>query len=411
MTGVVNQWHGSARNAFLIIFARGVSDFGAFLNMVALSTYVYILSNSVMHISIFLAARVAGGIFASSIGTLFFRRFIGKWSLIWFDVLRALLLASLFVIPQSMQVYILPIIAFGIGLGNSMFSIGINTQIPYLIQDSKRVSVNGWLSSISATSAVLGSLVSGLVVALSGYDAVFALNIITYLLAGIIIYPITILRDPSKQKTSSNKEWQNLFKALRGHKMLAFILLITMADTLGSAAHNVGFPIISKLITPESISSTVGLILALWAIGKFGGARLISRLLKNKNNLSMERFFMLGVFLMSTGFILLFAQSSTMWLIPFAMWAGLGDGVSEVSLLSRVQNESDEVRLPIFSLLTLMQMTGFGIGMLIVAPFFVWWAPMYVVILFHGIPIGIMLMVFCKMYSHLFKQTDTMIAK
>ena len=411
MTDVTNQWHGSARNAFLIIFARGISDFGAFLNMVALSTYVYILSNSVLHVSIFLAARVAGGIFASSIGTLFFRKFIGKWSLIWFDVLRALLLISLFVVPQLTQIYILPIIAFGIGLGNSMFSIGINTQIPYLIQDSKRVSVNGWLSSVSATAAVLGSLVSGLVVALSGYDAVFIVNIITYLLAGIIIYPITILREPNKQQSASGKEWRNLVKVLRGHKMLGFILLITMADTLGSAAHNVGFPIISKLITPESISSTMGLILAFWAIGKFGGARLISRLLKNKNNLSMERFFMLGVFLMSTGFILLFSQNSTMWLIPFAIWAGLGDGVSEVSLLSRVQNESDEVRLPIFSLLTLMQMTGFGIGMLIVAPFFVWWTPMYVVLLFHGIPIGIMLIVLYKMYNHLFKQNYAIIRK
>lgn len=118
----------------------------------------------------------------------------------------------------------------------------------------------------------------------------------------------------------------------------------------------------------------------------------------------MERFFMLGVFLMSTGFILLFSQNSTMWLIPFAIWAGLGDGVSEVSLLSRIQNESDEVRLPIFSLLTLMQMTGFGIGMLIVAPFFVWWTPMYVVLLFHGIPIGIMTIVLYKMYNHLFQQ-------
>ena len=38
----------STRNARLIIFARGVSDFGAFLNMVALSTYVYWLSQSVV---------------------------------------------------------------------------------------------------------------------------------------------------------------------------------------------------------------------------------------------------------------------------------------------------------------------------------------------------------------------------
>jgi len=39
-----------------------------------------------------------------------------------------------------------------------------------------------------------------------------------------------------------------------------------MADTLGSAAHNVGLPIISKLLTPESASTTLGLMLAVWAM-------------------------------------------------------------------------------------------------------------------------------------------------
>jgi len=34
----------SARNGWLIVSARFISDFGAFLNMVALSTYVYVLS-------------------------------------------------------------------------------------------------------------------------------------------------------------------------------------------------------------------------------------------------------------------------------------------------------------------------------------------------------------------------------
>lgn len=51
----------STRNAHLIITARLISDFGAFLNMVALVTYVYVLSNSAMSVAIFLASRVSGG--------------------------------------------------------------------------------------------------------------------------------------------------------------------------------------------------------------------------------------------------------------------------------------------------------------------------------------------------------------
>jgi hypothetical protein len=390
----------SRKNALYIILARGVSDFGAFLNMVALPTYVYLVSGSVMQISILLAARVGGGVLASLIGASFFRRFIGKWSLIVFDLLRAFLLIILLFLPLQIQLYVLPIIAFGIGLGNSMFSIGLNSQLPYLIVATQRVSVNAWIASIAASAVIFGSLVSGLLAATHGFKVVFELNIITYLLAGFIILPLKIIIAPDASQNQTKKSWRNLFSALEGNKILASILLVSMADTFGSAAHNVGFPILSKLITPQSASVTMGLIIAMWGVGKFSGARLASLILKNRNQLFMERLFIAGVFLMSSGFILLFAESKVLFLIPFAIWAGVGDGLAEVSLISRIQQEPDQVRLPIFSLLTFLQMTGFGIGMLVVAPFFIWWPPVLVLLLFHGIPLAMVTIMIIKMRQH-----------
>ncbi|MCG3460653.1 MFS transporter [Xenorhabdus bovienii] len=386
------RWSGL--NALLIVSARFVSDFGAFLNMVALSTYVYLLSDSVMHVSIFLACRVAGGIIASLIGTPFFRRFAGRWPLVCFDLLRVILLSLLLVIPASQQLLILPMIAFGIGLGNSMFAIGLNSQLPYWVHASQRISTNSWLTSVAATGAVLGSLVSGLLVASSGYEIVFIVNIITYLLAAFLIIPLRFLTHP-EQKTSRERgdEWRELIRGLRGAPMLAGMLFLSLADTLGSAAHNVGFPVISKLLTPDNASTTMGLLLATWAVGKFSGARLTSYLLHNRNLLKMEKLFFLGVALMSTGFILTFQQTSQLWLLIFAVWAGIGDGIAEVSLISRAQSEPESLRLPIFSLLTLMQMTGFGIGMLLVAPFYVWLPPSVVILIFHGLPLTVLVII------------------
>ncbi|CDH21670.1 Major facilitator family transporter [Xenorhabdus bovienii str. kraussei Quebec] len=386
------RWSGL--NALLIVSARFVSDFGAFLNMVALSTYVYLLSDSVMHVSIFLACRVAGGIIASLIGTPFFRRFAGRWPLVCFDLLRVILLSLLLVIPASQQLLILPMIAFGIGLGNSMFAIGLNSQLPYWVHASQRISTNSWLTSVAATGAVLGSLVSGLLVASSGYEIVFIVNIITYLLAAFLIIPLRFLTHP-EQKTSRERgnEWRELIHGLRGAPMLAGMLFLSLADTLGSAAHNVGFPVISKLLTPDNASTTMGLLLATWAVGKFSGARLTSYLLRNRNLLKMEKLFFLGVALMSSGFILTFQQNSQLWLLVFAVWAGIGDGIAEVSLISRAQSEPESLRLPIFSLLTLMQMTGFGIGMLLVAPFYVWLPPSVVILIFHGLPLTVLVII------------------
>nr|WP_253912228.1 MFS transporter [Pseudomonas sp. CVAP\ len=375
----------------MIIAARLVSDFGAFLNMVALATYVYMLGNSAMSVGIFLASRVAGGVFASLIGTTFYRRWGGRLPLIAFDLLRAGLLGLLLVLPVSQQVLLLPVIAFGLGLGNSMFAIGLNSQLPHMIAGEQLLKTNAWITSASSAAMVGGSLVSGLLVAGFGFETVFALNVVTYLLAALFIVPLRFSRPAlNAEPTHKRDEWSALRQGLRSSPVIAAMLALAMADTLGSAAHNVGFPIISKLLTPESASTTLGLMLAVWACGKLIGARIASRLPGSENS-NLERRFFFGVLLMSSGFILMFQQQSFYGLLLFALPAGLGDGFSEVGLMSRLQREPDSLRLPIFSFLTLLQMTGFGVGMLIAAPFYNVWAPGAVVLLFHGIPLSTLL--------------------
>ncbi|ACZ74923.1 MFS transporter [Dickeya zeae] len=392
----------SRRNAGLIIAARFISDFGAFLNMVALSTYVYLLSNSVVNVSIFLACRVAGGLLASLVGTPFFRRFQGRSSLVGFDLLRAALLSLLLVLPPAWQLPLLPVIALGVGVGNAMFAIGLNSQLPYWVEPSLRLTTNAWLTSVAASGAVLGSLVSGLLVAGFGYPVVFMLNVATYLTAALLILPLRMVEKPQPRASQRDRfsEWRQLREGLRGAPMLAGMLIVSMADTLGSAAHNVGFPVLSALISPDSASKTMGLMLALWAVGKFAGARGSGFLLRQGQQRTMERAFFIGVALMSTGFILTFQQTGLAWLLVFVVWAGIGDGVAEVSLISRAQSEPESLRLPIFSLLTLMQMTGFGIGMLLVAPFYVWWTPAAVIVLFHGLPLTMLLVVQVWVYRY-----------
>ena len=115
--------------------------------------------------------------------------------------------------------------------------------------------------------------------------------------------------------------------------------------------------------------------------------------MKGSDNIHLERRFFFGVALMSCGFILMFQQHSLYGLLLFSLPAGLGDGFSEVGLMSRLQRGPEHLRLPIFSFLTLLQMTGFGVGMLIAAPFYSWWTPGAVVMLFHGIPLGTLLTV------------------
>ncbi|WP_426136783.1 hypothetical protein [Pseudomonas sp. PWP3-1b2] len=84
---------------------------------------------------------------------------------------------------------------------------------------------------------------------------------------------------------------------------------------------------------------------------------------------------------MSSAFILTFQQTE-LWL----------------ALVSRAQSEPDHVRLPLFSLLTLVQMTGFGVGMLLVGPFYIVWPPAQVIVLFHGLPLSTLMVIGVWLY-------------
>jgi len=377
------------RNGKLIVAARGMSDLGSFLNMVAISTYIYFLSNDVFHVSVFLACRVLGGLIASLVGTPFFRRFDGRASLVGFDLLRALGVGALLILPSSSHLQILPVIALIIGFSGAMFSIGLNSQLPRLVPEDKLIRVNAWISSASAIGAVMGSLISGVLIAVGSYELVFTVNLLTYLLAaGLVLLLKTTAKSAHdiKEKQASS-DWRTLVLALKGTPVLAGMLLVTLADTLGSAAHNVGFPILSKLISPNDASTSMGLLLATWALGKFVGANVCGKFLKKRSLVWMDRLFFMGVACMSLGFIATFQQSSLIPALCFILFAGIGDGLAEVCLISRVQQEPERLRLPLFSVLNLFQMTGFAIGMLIVAPFYVWFQPSIVIILFHGIPL------------------------
>lgn len=379
---------GQNKNIRLIIAARFFSDFGAFLNMIALTTYVYVLTQDVVQISIFLACRVLGGIVASIVGVPFFRRIKGHWSLIAFDLTRALLLAMLLALPSTALSYVLPLIALGLGFGNSMFAIGLNSQLPWWVHKSQWVTTNAWLTSVSAVGAVAGSLISGMLLVYSGFESVFIINIVIYLLAGACVVPLRFLQSPQDAPQGGPlREWRNLRAGLGCAPVLAGMLVVTIADTLGSAAHNVGFPVFSELLDSKSAGHIMGLLLAVWAAGKFAGARMTEMLLRKALGPGIENLFLVGVVLMSLGFIATFQQTSLSVALVCVAVAGLGDGISDVSLVSRIQQEPEALRLPVFSLMTFLQMTGFGIGMLVVAPFYIWFQPSVVIVIFHGLPL------------------------
>jgi len=364
--------HG--RNGYLIVCARFLSDTGAFMNMVALSSYIYLLSDSAIAVGIFLACRVSGGIVSSFTATRLFRHFMGKWPLVSLDVLRASAILLLLLLPEESHITMLPVIGFLLGLASSWFAIGINSQLASFVGIENLGKVNSWITTLS------------------------------YLLAGACI--LILQGGERKEQPSATTEKQGFLQdfallkmGLKQAPMIAAMLIVTLADTLGSASHNVGFPIISEIIDSIDPSKIMGYLVATWAIGRLLGATIAraAKLLDHNNLSQMEFSFFVGVALMSSGFITGFNQSELYFCMAAFFVAGIGDGISETTFITRIQVTPADIRLPLLSLMTFIQTSGFGIGMVLCSFVFEILAPGQVVGIFHGIPL--VLVVFARIWA------------
>jgi len=100
-----------------------------------------------------------------------------------------------------------------------MFAIGLNSQLPHLIEADQLLKANAWITSASSAAMVGGSLVSGLLVAAFGFETVFALNVVTYLLAALFILPLRFSHPaPNDQPIHERGEWAALLQGCAVHR-------------------------------------------------------------------------------------------------------------------------------------------------------------------------------------------------
>jgi MFS family permease len=376
-------------NAALIVSARFFSHAGAFLATVALASYAYLTSRSAFVVGTYLASTVCGGIVASAFGPWVFRRWSGKRPLVLLDVLRAVALSVLVWWPPASVAWVLPPLGLVLGCGGSLFAIGLNSQLPQFVGAAQLIRVNALISSLSSIGAVIGSLLAGILSAAVGFRGLFVFTAGTYLASGLLVMGLSGAGTGSDKKLTRHhyiEEWKATRAVLRAEPVIAGMLLVALYDTLASSAHSVGMPIFSSQLDASRPARAMGLMLTGWGCGKLLGSAVAGLVGRGGERLSLrlQRMYFVGVVTMAAGFVFAFQQVTLVHVVALTVLAGLGDGLSEVAVISRIQQAPDHVQLPVFSIFTLLQMSGGGLGMLLATPFFSWWRPSQVVIAFHG---------------------------
>ena len=238
-----------------LIIGKAISDFGSYFDMVALNVFIFALTQSAIYTGVFMAVRMLGGVATGFYAGILADKYDRKRLMVYSDLIRALAIFLLVISPSEQQLPVLFVVALILGVFNSLFNVSLQSSIPALLGPEQRVRANAKLASIASIAMVLGSASGGIAISVIGYKIVFFIDALTYLFSGLNLSSLPLT---TKEHTAESHRDEQNFKNdlkftwifLKSAPLLFAMLGIRLLDTLGSASHNIGLPIISKTLIP-----------------------------------------------------------------------------------------------------------------------------------------------------------------
>lgn len=396
------------RNFHFLAAGKLVSDLGTWLDMVALNTFIYQVTGSAVYTGLFMAARLFGAFLTSFYAGVLCDRIDRKTLMITADLVRCAAVLSLVLAPSPTPLGLFFVVAFLLGCFGALFEVSLQSSVPAIVGNENRVKANAILGACQSVGMVIGCSMGATLLGALGYKAAFGFDALSYLASAgnLFLLPLRTIetKTAAPAKRPFFEEVASIVSYFRGIPVLMGMLVIRLADSLGSASHNVGIPVFAAKLDPARPSYYVGVFYATWAVGKllcsYVAARpggIVSRKLKETG--SSERAFGLATIAMSLSFICLFWSTGFAAIALLSILAGIADGLSEIAYQSRLQEVPDEIRGRAFGVAGTMQTVGFGVGMIACSPLFDRMPPGGVVTLLHGIPMSLSLAFTWFVYS------------
>lgn len=253
------------------------------------------------------------------------------------------------------------------GFATGFFRPAVYAGLPNLVEDRELPSANALVQSIEAMTTIVGPLVGGVLVALSGPDAAYWINAVTFLFSAALLVRIPgDLLQAARAATAGH--WRDLregFALISGSRALLTVLLAWNVGMLGNAGVNVAEIKLAK----ESFDAGdfgFGLLVGSAGLGVALGSLSAGSWVETRR---ASRVYGAGLALMAVG-IAAAAASPNVWLAaPAVAVSGGGNGIALVCNALFVQRGApDRLRGRVFTVLMSSNYTVFLLGMLAAGP-------------------------------------------
>lgn len=268
----------------LLILATFQSALGTYLAALALTVHVYDETGSgrwvgALLIADFLPIVLIGLTLGPLVDRLSRRRLM-----IAADIARTAVFALLPFVDEPAAIVAL---AGAAGVATGFFRPAVPAALPNLVRDADLGAANAAFQTVENVAWMAGPLAAGGLLAVSGPDAAYWLNAVTFLVSAALIarIPERLLQS---EKPISRGHWRDLgdgFAVVRGTPALVVVLLVWNVVMLGNASFNVAEVVFAKdslgsgdlgfavLVAASGVGLTIGGLAAGRLIDGFGAAR------------------------------------------------------------------------------------------------------------------------------------------
>ncbi|GAA4899910.1 putative MFS family arabinose efflux permease [Stackebrandtia albiflava] len=385
-----------------LLAGYSVWAFGAYLNIVAMGLYAYVVTGSPLHTGLVLAVRLAAGFSAGFVSDRLLARFRPKRVMITMDLVLAAALVGLALAPGPVAVVALYTAGAAFGVASTLYNVCLRAGMPDLVGKQDRVRGNAMLVTARSMSTVAGMGAAGVIVAWGDFRAVFGVSAVCCLVSAVNLARLPILTGPgpggdASPATPAGRTSLGSLAVSAAVPVLGMMIAVRVAEGFGSASHVVGLPVHAAQTHPSEPALFLSGFWVCWAVGNILAQQVLVRWVNRRGGEPGELGFAVSAVLMSAGFITVFSGIDSWLLIPVALLTGVADGYTETAFLSRLQTVSDDRRAKLFGLVSVAETTGLGGGMLVAAALLGWLPPWLLVTVMHGMAICVGLFLLARL--------------
>ena len=344
------------RRLFLATLGSGV---GTYLAAIALTVDVFDRTGSGAWVSALLIVEFLPVIVIGLTAGPLIDRLSRRGLMIVSDLARFVVFAALPFVDSPGAIVALAGIA---GVATGLFRPAVLAGMPNLVPDAELPSANSLFQGVENLAWMIGPLLAGVLLAISGPASAYWANAVTFLVSAALLarIPARLLRSEERVTKGHWRDLREGFALVLGSRALVTVLVVWSIVSLGNAGFNVAEVALAKsslgagdlgfaaIVGASGLGLTIGSFLANRALDRFGRGRTYAG----------------SIALLAAG-VGGAAISPSIWLVlPLVVLATAGNGIAVVANILLVQRGApDRFRGRVFTVLQSTTYAVLGLGM------------------------------------------------